>query len=105
MKTGSDERTAMNDTVSVIEVSESFEHGTCDLSDDLNINGAYLLVNPIKGTLVHELHANADIWIRKKCAIERDNVWRVAIMHNVKFAENLFPYGRLCINEHDLDIM
>jgi len=71
----------MNVTVSVKEVSESFEHGMCDLSDNLYINGA-LLVNPIKGTLVHELHTNTDVRIRQKRAVE-GNVSRVTVMHDI----------------------
>ena len=73
----------MDDTVSVIEVSEPFEHGMCDLGDNLNINGAYLLVNPIEGTLVHELHTNTDVRIRQKRAVEGNDVSRVTVVHDL----------------------
>jgi hypothetical protein len=54
----------MNDTVDVVEVCESFEYGMRDLGDDLDVDWANALVNPIKGTLVHELHADANVRIR-----------------------------------------
>ena len=73
----------MNDTVNVIEVSESLEHRICDLSDHLNINGAYLFVNPIKGSLVHELHTDADVRIRQKRAVEGNDVFRVTVVHDL----------------------
>ena len=82
-KTGSDVRTTMDDTVSVVEVSESFEHGMCDLGDNLDINGAYLLINPIEGTLVHKLHTNADVRIRQKRAVERNDISRVTVVHDL----------------------
>ena len=62
-KTGSDVHTTMNDTVDVIEVSESLETSMCHLGNYFDIDGAYLFVNPIKGTLVHELHTDAYVRI------------------------------------------
>lgn len=82
-ETGRNVRTAMNDTVCVVEVSESFEHGKCDLSDNLNINGAYLFINPIERTLVHELHANTDVRVRQKRAVEGNDIFRVTVVHDL----------------------
>ena len=73
----------MNDPVDVVEVGKPLEHRMCDPSDNLNVNRTDFFVNPIKGTLVHELHADADVGIRKECAEERNDVFRMAIMHDV----------------------
>ena len=76
----------MNDTMNVVEVSESFEHGMRDFGDDLDIDGADAFINPIKGTLVHELHADANVGIRQERAVERDDVSRVTVVHDLQFA-------------------
>lgn len=78
--------TAVNDTMNVVEVSKSLEDGVRDLGDDLNIDGADAFIDPIEGTLVHELHADANVGIRQECAVERDDVSRVTVVHDLQFA-------------------
>lgn len=94
--------TAMNDTMNVVEVSESFEHSERDFGDDLGIDGADAFINPIKGTLVHELHADANVGIRQERAVERDDVSRVTVVHDLQFAQDLFANRRLRVDEDDL---
>jgi hypothetical protein len=92
----------MNDTVNVIEICESFEYGVCDLGDDLDVDGADAFIYPIKGTLIHKLHADTNVRIRQEGAVERNDVSRVTVVHDVKFAQNLLTNGRLRIDENDL---
>ena len=53
----------MNDTVNVVEVGESLETSMGYLGNYFNVDGAYLFVNPVEGTLVHELHTDAYVRI------------------------------------------
>jgi len=94
--------TAVNDTMNVVEVSESFEHGVRNFGDDLDIDGADAFINPIKGTLVHELHTDANVGIRQERAVERDDVSRVTVVHDLQFAQDLFTNRRLRVDEDDL---
>lgn len=92
----------MNDTVNVIEIRESFKHGVCNLGDDLDVDGADAFIDPIKGTLIHKLHADTDVRIRQKGTVERNDVSRVTVVHDVKLAQDLLTNGRLRIDENDL---
>lgn len=88
--------------MNVVEVSESFEHGVRDSGNNLNIDGTDAFINPIKGTLVHELHADANIRIRQERAVEGDDVFRVTVVHDLQFAQDLFANRRLRVDEDDL---
>jgi hypothetical protein len=92
----------MDDTMNVVEVSESFEHGVRDFGDDLDIDGTDAFINPIKGTLVHELHADANIGIRQERAVERDDVSGVTVVHDLQFSQDLFANRRLRVDEDNL---
>ena len=92
----------MDDTVNVVEVSESFEHGMGDLGNDLYVDWADAFVNPIKGTLIHELHADANIGVRQERAVERNDVFRVTVVHDLQLAQDLLTDRRLRVDEDDL---
>jgi hypothetical protein len=53
----------VNDTVNIIEICEAFEDGMRDISYDLDVDRAYPLVNTVERTLVHKLHADADVGV------------------------------------------
>ena len=88
--------------MNVVEVSESLEHGMRDFGNDLDIDGTDSLINPIKGTLVHELHAVANIGIRQERAVERDDISGVTVVHNLQFAQDLFANRGLRVDEDNL---
>jgi hypothetical protein len=73
----------MDDAMDIIEIRQTFKDSQSDLADNLDINWANLLVNAIQRPFVHEFHADADVRIGKEGAPERDDVVRVAVMHNV----------------------
>jgi len=84
--------TAMDDAVNIIEICKTFQHGKCHLANHIDVNWSDLLVHAIKRSLVHELHTNANVRVRQIRPIERYDVLRIAVMHDLKFAENLLPY-------------
>ena len=67
----------------IIEIRQTFKDSQSDLADNLDINWANLLVNAIQRTFVHEFHADANVGICKKGAPKRDDVFRVAVVHDV----------------------
>jgi len=60
----------MDDTVNIIKVCQALQYSQCHMADHIDVNGAYLFVDPIQGSFVHKLHAYADVGIGKKCAVE-----------------------------------
>ena len=73
----------MDDTMDIIEIRQTLKDSQSNLADNLDINCANLLVNAIQRTFVHEFHTDADVGIGKKGAPKRDDVFRVAVVHNV----------------------
>jgi uncharacterized protein YjaG (DUF416 family) len=69
----------MDDLVGVVEVCQALENAQSHHADDVDIYGAYLLVDAIKGSLVHVLHTYADIGRCEKGAVGRDDVGAVAL--------------------------
>ena len=67
-------RTTMDDAMDVVKVCEALQHGESNLAHNANIDRTMLLVDPIEGSLVHELHANADVWVGNEGTIERDDM-------------------------------
>ena len=92
----------MNDTMDIVQICESFEYGVRDLGDYLDVDGTDAFIYPIKGTLIHKLHADANVRIRQESAVERDDVSRVAIVHDVKLAQDLLSHRRLRVDEDNL---
>ncbi len=92
----------MYDPVSVVEVGEAFEYSMCNLGDDLDIDWADTFINSIEGALVHELHADANVRIGQKRAEERDDVFRVTVVHDLQLPQDLLANRRLRVNEDDL---
>lgn len=86
----------------VVEICQALEHSQGNLPNDININGTNRLVNAIQRTPVHVFHANADVRVSQECAPERNDVFRVAVVHDLELAQNLLPYGRLRIDENNL---
>lgn len=67
--------TTVNNTVNIVEICKAFENSNSNLANDLNINRAMLLVDSVQGALVHVFHANMNMRICDKCAVERDDVF------------------------------
>lgn len=84
----------MDDSVHIIEVGQTLEHSICNLANDLDINRPVLLVNAVQGPLVHVLHADADMRVCNERPVEGHDVWRVAVMHDLQFTEDLLPNCR-----------
>jgi hypothetical protein len=78
--------------MNVVQVRQPLQHSQCDLTHNVDVDGSNLLVNPVQRTLIHKLHADADIGVRDECAVKRDDVWRIAVMHDLQFSQNLFPH-------------
>ena len=94
----------MNDAVNVIEVCEAFEDGNCDLGYDLDVDRAYPLVDTVERTLVHKLHTDADVGVGQERAVKRNDVLRVAVVHDLQLTQDLLAHGWLCVNEDDLPV-
>ena len=77
--------TSMDDAMDIIEICQTFKDSQSNLSDNFDINWANLLVNAVQRTFVHEFHTDANVGIGKKGAPKRDDVLRVAVVHNVQF--------------------
>jgi len=77
------ELTSVNDPMNIVQVRQPLQHGQCDLPYDIDVNGTNLLVNPVQRSLIHELHADADIGIRDERAVERDDVRRITVVHDL----------------------
>ena len=60
----------MNDPVNIVQVCQPLQHGQRDLPYDIDVNGTNLLVNPVQRSLIHELHADADIGIPDERAVK-----------------------------------
>ena len=75
--------TSMDDTMDIIEICQTFKDSQSDLSDNIDINWANLLVDAIQRTFIHEFHTDANIGIGKKGAPKRDDVFRVTVVHDV----------------------
>lgn len=43
-----------------------------------------------------------DVRVGDKRAIERNDMFGVAVVHDLEFSQDLLANCRLCINEHDL---
>jgi hypothetical protein len=95
--------TTMDDAVDIIQICETLQDSQCHLANDFDVDWAHLLVNAVQGAFIHELHANANVRIGYKCAIERYNAVRMTIVHDLYFSQYLFSDRRFCINENDLN--
>jgi len=62
--------TTMDDTVNIIKICQALQYRQCHMADHIDINCAYLLVDSVQRPFVHKLHADANIGIGKKRAIE-----------------------------------
>ena len=98
----SEKLTPMNDPMNIIQVSQPFQHTQRDLPYDIDINRSNLLVNAVQRSPIHILHANANVGIRDERAVEGNDIWRMAVVHYLEFSQDLFPYRRLGVDQHDL---
>lgn len=94
--------TAMDDAMDIIQIRQAFQHGESDLTDNINVDSANLLVDTIQGALVHEFHAYADVGICEECPVERDDVFRMAVVHYLEFAKDLLADSGLSVDKDDL---
>lgn len=77
--------TTVNNAMDIVEVCQAFQDGQRNLPNNINIDWAYFLVDSIQRALVRALHADADIGIREKGAVERYDVWRMTFVHDLQF--------------------
>ena len=64
-----------------------------EVSDDAAEDSVVLLVVGIP---------EEDAVCSEKGAIEGDDVVAMTVVHDLQFSEDLFPYGRFCVNQYDL---
>lgn len=76
-------RTTMDDAMDIIKICQSFQHGQGNLAHDVYIYRANFLVDTVQRALIHEFHADTDIWIGDECTVEGDDVLRVTVMHDL----------------------
>lgn len=88
----------------IVEIRQPFKHSDRDLAHDLNVNRAMLLVDPVQRALVHVLHANVNVGVGNKRAVKGDDVFGMAVVHDLQLAENLFANGWLRINKDHLEV-
>ena len=60
----------MDDAVDIIKICQAFQHSQSDLANDVDVDGANLLVDTVKRSLVHVFHADADVGIGEEGAIK-----------------------------------
>ena len=75
--------TSVNDAMHIVQVCEALQHGQRDFGHHFNINGPNPLVNPVQRALILELHANADVGIRDERAVKGDDVFGMAVVHDL----------------------
>lgn len=108
------------DPVRVVEVGQALEDGEGDLGDDWGRDCAGFLVDLVErprrerlaansgrsfhAPLVHVFHHDADVRVGDVGAVEGDDVSGAAVVHDLEFAEDLFPHRRFRINEHQLSL-
>ena len=93
--------TSVNDPMDIVQVHQPLQHGQRDIPHDVDVDGSNLLVNPVQRALVHKFHVNAGVGIRDERAVKRNDVRRIAIVHDLKFPQDLFPHRRFCVDQHD----
>jgi hypothetical protein len=64
------EPTTMDNTVNIVEISQTLQYSERHVANNVNVNGAYLLIYPVQRAFVHEFHADADVGVGEKRAIE-----------------------------------
>jgi hypothetical protein len=62
--------TTVNDAMDVVQICQAFQDCQCNLPYDVDVDSPNFLVDAIQGPLVREFHADADIGIGEKRAIE-----------------------------------
>ena len=75
--------TTMNNSMNIIKIRKALEYSQSNFPYDVDVYRSNLLVNAIEGTLIHEFHADTDIWIGDESAIERDDILRITVMHDL----------------------
>jgi len=86
-----------------VEVAEAAEHGFCNLSENVDAYGAELARHPVQSTHVHVLHAHDDVArVVLECAVEVDNVGRVALVHDAQLAHDALAHFVLGFDVYDL---
>lgn len=92
----------MNDAMDIVEISQAFKDSECNLGDDFDVNRTYSLVDTIQRALVCEFHANTDIRVGEKGAVEGNDVFRMTVVHDLEFAKDLFANRRFGIYKNNL---
>lgn len=84
--------TSVNDPMNIVQVRQPLQHSQGDFPHDINVDGSNLLVNPVQRSLIHKFHANANVGVRDERAVERNDVRRVAVVHDLQLPQDLFPH-------------
>ena len=72
------------------------------LTTSTSRDGSNLLTNPVRRSLIHKLHADANVGIRDEYAVKRNGIRRIEVIHDLQFSQDLFPHRRFCVDQHDL---
>lgn len=92
----------MDDSMNIIEISESFQNTHSYSGNDLDGNRAHFFVDGLEGATVHVFHADADVRIGEVRTITFDDVAGVALVHDLELTSDLFANTGLGIYQHDL---
>ena len=92
----------MDDSMNIIEISESFQNTHSYSGNDLDGDRAHFFVDGLEGATVHVFHADADVRISEVRTITFDDVAGVALVHDLELTDDLFANTGLRIYQHDL---
>lgn len=96
------EDTSMNYTVNVVKVRQTFQYRQGDLADHLDVDRSISLVDVVEGTFVHVFHAHADVGIGYVCTVKGYDVFGMAVVHDLEFAQYLLADGWFRVDQDDL---
>ena len=67
----------------IVQVRQTLKHSECNERDDVNVDGAYFLVDPVEGALVHKLYTHADVGVGQVGAVEGYDVFGMTVVHDL----------------------
>lgn len=94
----------MDDPVHIIQVQQAPQDRLGDFAYNLNRDSAVPPVYIVQRSRIHALHDDADVHIGGEAAIVADDVGRVAVVHDLQLAHNLFSYRWFGIDQDELHV-
>jgi hypothetical protein len=82
-------RTSVHDLMDLVQIVQSRHDRQRNLRQDRFRNRPNVLVDVVEGAFVHELHAHGDVRVLEVGAVESDDPRRVAVAHDLEFADDL----------------